>query len=222
IAPEINPENVHYPRTSLVVLENTVNRGGGSCYTLDDIKPIAALCKEKGLKLHMDGARIFNALEHTGDRAADYGQYFDGISVCLSKGLGAPVGSVLLGSWETIKYARRVRKVLGGGMRQAGFLAAAGIYALDHHIERLKIDHAHAQLLAEALKAHARVKNVLPADTNIVLFDTVAPAQDVLNKLLAEGIKANATAPHTIRFVTHLDVHPEQVEYVIKVLSQKF
>lgn len=220
IAPEINADNVHYPRTSLVVLENTVNRGGGSCYTLEDIKPIAALCREKGLKLHLDGARIFNALVHTGDKAADYWQCFDGISICLSKGLGVPVGSVLLGKRETIKYARRVRKVLGGGMRQAGFLAAAGIYALDHHVERLKIDHAHAKLLADALETQSWVESVLPADTNIVLFDTIGPAQEVLKKLLAKGIKANATNTHTIRFVTHLDVHPDQIEYVIKVLSE--
>src|SRR6201985_3577703 len=168
IAPEINAENIDYPHTSLVVLENTVNKGGGSCYTLNDIKPIAALCKEKGLKLHLDGARIFNALTYTGDKAADYGKYFNGISVCLSKGLGAPVGSVLLADKETIKYARRIRKVLGGGMRQAGFLAAAGIYALDHHVDRLKIDHAHAQILADELLKYDWVTNVIPADTNIV------------------------------------------------------
>lgn len=221
IVPEINAENnVHYPHTSLVVLENTVNKGGGSCYTLEDIKPIAALCYEKKLKLHLDGARIFNALTNTGDQAIDYGKYFDGISICLSKGLGAPVGSVLLANKETIKYARRVRKVLGGGMRQAGFLAAAGIYALDHHVERLKIDHAHAQLLAEALEGQSWVNNVMPADTNLVLFDTVAPADEILKKLLAKGIKANSTDTHRVRFVTHLDVHPEQVEYVIKVLKE--
>src|ERR1700733_6589933 len=184
IEPEINAINDHYPRTSLVVLENTVNRGGGSCYTLADIEPIADLCEAKGLKLHLDGARIFNALAKTGDRAEDYGKYFDGISVCLSKGLGAPVGSVLLSSKETIKYARRVRKVFGGGMRQAGFLAAAGIYALDHHVERLKIDHAHAQILADELKKCSWVTNVIPAYTNLVLFDTIAPAEEVLKKLL--------------------------------------
>ncbi len=220
IAPEINAENIHYPHTSLVVLENTVNKGGGSCYKLDDIKPIASLCKAERLKLHLDGARIFNALTNTGDKAVDYGKYFDGISVCLSKGLGAPVGSVLLADKATIKYARRVRKVFGGGMRQAGFLAAAGIYALDHHVERLKIDHAHAQILAEALSGHDWVKYVMPADTNIVLFDTVAPAEEILKKLLEKGIKANSTDTHSIRFVTHLDVHPEQVEYVVKVLSE--
>jgi threonine aldolase len=222
IAPEINADNVHYPHTSLVVLENTVNKGGGSCYTLGEIKPIAALCKDKGLKLHLDGARIFNALTYTGDKAVDYGKYFDGISVCLSKGLGAPVGSVLLADKATIRYARRVRKVLGGGMRQAGFLAAAGIYALDHHIERLKIDHAHARILAEQLQQCSWVENVLHVDTNIVLFDTVEPAVNVLQKLLDKGIKANATDTHRIRFVTHLDIHPDQVEYVVKVLSRGF
>ncbi|HZX57278.1 MAG TPA: GntG family PLP-dependent aldolase, partial [Mucilaginibacter sp.] len=220
IAPEINAENVHYPHTSLVVLENTVNKGGGSCYMLEDIKPIAALCYEKKLKLHLDGARIFNALVNTGDKAIDYGKYFDGISVCLSKGLGAPVGSVLLADKATIKYARRVRKVFGGGMRQAGFLAAAGIYALDHHVERLKIDHAHAQILAEVLGKCDWVKYVMPADTNIVLFDTVAPAEVILKKLLEKGIKANSTDTHRIRFVTHLDVNPGQVEYVVKVLKE--
>lgn len=219
IAPEINTENIHYPHTSLVVLENTVNKGGGSCYTLDDIKPIADLCRDRKLKLHLDGARVFNALANTGDKAVDYGEYFDGISVCLSKGLGAPVGSVLLADKGTIKYARRIRKVLGGGMRQAGFLAAAGIYALDHHVERLKIDHAHAQILANQLNKCGWVTNVLPADTNIVLFDTAAPAEQVLNKLLEKGIKANSTDTHRIRFVTHLDVHPNQVEWVVKMLG---
>ena len=219
IEPEINAENIHYPHTSLVVLENTVNKGGGSCYTLADIAPIAELCRAKGLKLHLDGARIFNALTHTGDKAVDYGKYFNGISVCLSKGLGAPVGSVLLADAETIKYARRIRKVLGGGWRQAGFLAAAGIYALDHHVERLKIDHAHAAILGEELSKLSWVSNVVPVETNIVLFDTVEPATAVLAKLAIHGIKAGDTDKHRIRFVTHLDVHPEQIEHVVKVLK---
>nr|WP_083627563.1 GntG family PLP-dependent aldolase [Mucilaginibacter polytrichastri] len=219
IEPEINAENIHYPHTSLVVLENTVNKGGGSCYTLDQIAPIAHLCKANNLKLHLDGARIFNALAHTGDKSVDYGKYFNGVSVCLSKGLGAPVGSVLLADTATIKYARRIRKVLGGGMRQAGFLAAAAIYALDHHVERLKIDHAHAQILADELTKLDWVTGVLPAETNIVLFDTVQPADQVLAKLLEKGIKASGTDKHRIRFVTHLDVHPEQVEYTVQVLK---
>jgi len=220
IAPEINAENIHFPHTSLIVLENTSNRGGGSCYTIEDIKPIAKLCQERGLKLHLDGARIFNALAYTGDSALTYGKYFDGISVCLSKGLGAPVGSVFLADKKTIDYARRVRKVFGGGMRQAGFLAAAGIYALDHHVERLKIDHSHAQILAEALGKCKLVSHVLPVETNLILFDTIEPAAVVAEKLGKQGIKALTTAANRIRFVLHLDVHPEQVEYVVKVLSQ--
>ncbi len=207
------------PCTSLVVLENTVNKGGGSCYTLKHVKPIAALCNAKGLKLHLDGARIFNALAKTGDDAADYGKYFDGISVCLSKGLGAPVGSVLLANKETIKYSRRLRKVFGGGMRQAGFLAAAGIYALDHHVERLNIDHAHAQILAGELAKCPAVASVLPVETNIILFDTVESATIMLQKLAKHGKKALPTDQHRIRFVLHLDVHPEQVEHVVNVLE---
>ncbi len=222
IEPEINAENVHYPHTSLVALENTVNKGGGSCYTLEQIKPIAELCKAKGLKLHLDGARIFNALIKTGDKAADYGKYFDGISVCLSKGLGAPVGSVFLADKETIKYARRIRKVFGGGMRQAGFLAAAGIYALDHHVERLSIDHVHTQIIADELIKCPWVTNVLPVETNIVLFDTVEPAALVIEKLANHNIKASTTDKHRIRFVLHLDVHAEQVEHVVKMLNLEF
>ncbi|MBK0381049.1 threonine aldolase family protein [Mucilaginibacter segetis] len=220
IEPEINADNIHHPHTSLVVLENTVNKGGGSCYTLEQIKPIAQLCQAKNLKLHLDGARIFNALAHTGDSAEDYGNYFNGISVCLSKGLGAPVGSVLLADKETIRYARRVRKVLGGGMRQAGFLAAAGIYALDHHVERLKIDHKHARIIAEELAAQTWVSNVMPVETNIILFDTVEPAEQVLYKLDEKGIKAGSTDKHRIRFVLHLDIHPEEVEYLVAQLKK--
>lgn len=220
IEPEINAVgNIHYPNTSLVVLENTVNKGGGSCYSLSQIAPIAELCQKHNLKLHLDGARIFNALAHTGDSAKDYGKYFDGISVCLSKGLGAPVGSVLLADKATIKYARRIRKVLGGGMRQAGFLAAAGIYALDHHVERLKIDHAHANILAEELAKLPWVSSVMPVETNLVLFDTVEPAESVVAKLEEKGIKAGCTDTKRIRFVTHLDVHPNQVEYVVEMLK---
>ncbi|MFM6953546.1 MAG: threonine aldolase family protein [Sphingobacteriaceae bacterium] len=221
IAAEINPENIHYPHTSLVVLENTVNRGGGSCYTLAQLAPIAKLCKEQGLKLHLDGARIFNALIATGDNPKGYGQLFDGISVCLSKGLGAPVGSVVLGSAETIKQARRIRKVFGGGMRQAGYLAAAGIYALDHQVQRLAEDHEHAKLLGEALLKQAYVKSVMPVDTNIVIFELhdAYPAEDFVKKMALEGIQCNTFGHQMVRFVTHLDVTEEMVAYVIKVLS---
>ncbi|HEY0176601.1 MAG TPA: GntG family PLP-dependent aldolase, partial [Pedobacter sp.] len=222
IAPEINEDNIHYPNSSLVVLENTVNKGGGACYTLEQIAPIAELCREKGLKLHLDGARIFNALTSTGDLAENYGQYFDGISVCLSKGLGAPVGSVLLGSEETIHKARKIRKAFGGGMRQAGFLAAAGIYALDHHIERLSEDHAHAQLLAEALASADFVEQVMPVETNIVIFKVSSglTAASVVSSLKEKGILCGTTGPDTIRFVTHLNISPEMVAQAIKTIGE--
>ncbi|NJL14316.1 MAG: aminotransferase class I/II-fold pyridoxal phosphate-dependent enzyme [Microscillaceae bacterium] len=165
----IQPDNVHYPRTRVVALENTVNRAGGAVYSLADIAPIAALCQERGLKMHLDGARIFNALQATGEAATEYGAHFDTISVCLSKGLGCPVGSVLLGRAETIRYAKRIRKALGGGMRQAGFLAAAGLYALAHHIERLAEDHRRARIIGEDLAACAFVEEILPVETNIVI-----------------------------------------------------
>ena len=220
---EINPiGNVHHPHSSLVVLENTVNRGGGSFYTLDQIEPIYHLCRLKGLKLHLDGARIFNALAASGDSAKEYGQYFDGISVCLSKGLGAPVGSVLLASKETIKYARRVRKVMGGGMRQAGFLAAAGIYALDHHIERLKEDHLHAQQIAAAIKDLPFVKGLMPVDTNIIIFELNEhkDADHLVEELKHKGILCGTFGKQMIRFVTHLDLTADQTQQTIEILKK--
>ena len=166
----LNPDDVHYPASRLVALENTVNKGGGCCYTLPQIAAISRVCRENRLFLHLDGARVFNALVATGEDATEYGRYFDTISVCLSKGLGAPVGSVLLGNRETIRQAKRVRKVMGGGWRQAGYLAAAGIYALDHHVHRLKDDHRRARELAETLSRLPFVEEILPVDTNIVIF----------------------------------------------------
>lgn len=217
IEPEINADNIHYPNSSLVVLENTVNKGGGKCYTLSQIAPIHNLCAIKGIKLHLDGARIFNALVATGDKAKDYGHYFDGISVCLSKGLGAPVGSVLLSSKATIKTALKIRKVLGGGMRQAGFLAAAGIYALDHHVNRLAEDHQHAKALAEALQQTSYVESVTPVETNIVLFEVAKglKADHVVKALESKGVLCNSTSDKTIRFVTHLDVSSAMVDQAI-------
>lgn len=221
IEPEINADNVHYPNSSLVVLENTVNKGGGKCYQLSQIEPIHHLCAIKGIKLHLDGARIFNALVATGDKAANYGKYFDGISVCLSKGLGAPVGSVLLSSKETINKARRIRKVLGGGMRQAGFLAAAGIYALDHHVNRLAIDHQHAKALATALAQTNYVSAVTPVETNIVLFDVRngLKSEQVVKAFGAKGILCNSTSDKTIRFVTHLDLSSTLIDRAIETIS---
>lgn len=222
IEPEINADNVHYPSSTLVVLENTVNKGGGKCYQLSQIEPIHNLCAIKGLKLHLDGARIFNALVATGDKASAYGKYFDGISVCLSKGLGAPVGSILLGSKTTINKARRIRKVFGGGMRQAGFLAAAGIYALDHHVDRLADDHAHAKALENALKSAGFVSSVMPVETNIVLFDVAEglKADQVTKALVTKGILCNSTSDKTIRFVTHLDLSSQLIDEAIDSISK--
>lgn len=227
IAPEINADNIHYPNSSLVVLENTVNKGGGKCYHISEIAAIHQLCRDRGLKLHLDGARIFNALVATGDSAASYGQYFDGISVCLSKGLGAPVGSVLIASKSTINKARKIRKVLGGGMRQAGFLAAAGIYALDHHVERLAVDHAHAKSLFDVLSECKFVSSVMPVETNIVLFDVISGvnADDFVQELAQQGILCNSTSSSTIRFVTHLDLQEDQIHAAIdrlKMMNNRF
>lgn len=213
IVESINPDDVHAPETALVSLENTMNKGGGSIYTLDEIKPIQALCREKGIKLHLDGARLFNALVETGEKPGDWGAYFDTISICLSKGLGCPVGSVLLGSKSDIKRARKVRKVFGGGMRQAGFLAAAGIYALDHQVDRLKEDHARARALGKMLEALPIVSDVFPVATNIVIarLEGISP-ENFMKKLAENGIKSVKFGQDLVRFVTHHDFGDEQLE----------
>lgn len=217
----INPEDVHKARTSLVCLENTSNRGGGSCYRIDEIKKIRAVCDDAGLALHLDGARLFNALAATGEAAEDYGQTFHSISVCLSKSLGCPVGSLLLGNTAFIKKARRIRKVFGGGMRQAGYLAAAGIYALQNNIERLPQDHTHATQLAEALQQKAFVTGVLPVETNIIIFNVGAPytAVSLVAKLKEQHILAYAIAPMQVRLVTHLDITPDMIEHTMAILK---
>lgn len=213
VAESINPDDVHAPETTLVSLENTMNKGGGSIYTLDEVRPIQALCQEKGLKLHLDGARLFNALVETGDAPADWGNLFDTISICLSKGLGCPIGSVLLGSNVDIKRARKVRKVFGGGMRQAGFLAAAGIYALDHQVARLKEDHRRARILGEFLMKAPHVVEVLPVATNIVIarLEGISP-EAYLQALSSKGIKGVKFGKDLVRFVTHLDFGDEHLE----------
>jgi threonine aldolase len=215
----INAEYDWLTHTSLVSLENTVNRAGGSYYTSDQIAPIAKLCTEKNLKLHLDGARIFNALCETKESASEAGKHFDSISVCLSKGLGAPAGSVLLGNKDFVKKARRVRKLFGGGMRQAGFIAAAGVYALDHNIERLKDDHKRARDLESVLKACSYVESILPVDTNIIIFNVNMPAEEFEKKLATKNIKCAAFGKNTVRFVTHLDFTDEMLEEVVKALK---
>ncbi|MEM9858499.1 MAG: GntG family PLP-dependent aldolase [Bacteroidota bacterium] len=218
----INPDDIHFPKSTIIELENTVNKGGGCFYSLEDIKPISAFGRKNGLKLHLDGARLFNALVETGDDPRGYGQCFDTISVCLSKGLGAPVGSVLLGSETLIKQARRVRKHFGGGMRQAGYLAAACIYALDHHVNRLKEDHIRAKALGDALESLSFVDSVLPVDTNIVIFRLAGNrTSNLFIKPLEEaGIKAVPFGPKEIRFVTHLDFDDDMLEETISILKR--
>lgn len=214
-------DNVHFPETKLVALENTCNKGGGTFYTLPEIAAIAEVCQRHELALHLDGARVFNALVASGDNAQEYGKYFDSISVCLSKGLGAPVGSVLLGSHAFIKRAKRVRKVLGGGMRQAGYLAAACTYALDHHINRLQEDHQMAKALEETLLQTDYVESVLPVETNIVIFKLNQRYTDMafVDVLASHGIRASSFGPQMIRFVTHLDVTQEMLQHTLNVLQ---
>jgi len=216
----INPDDVHKPHSSLVCLENTANRGGGSCYDIQEIKKIRAVCDEHHLKLHLDGARLFNAIVAKNESPKEYGKLFHSISVCLNKGLGCPVGSVLLGSKEYIRKARRIRKVFGGGMRQAGFMAATGLYALEHHIERLKEDHDHAKKIAGELCQKKFVGEILPVETNIVIFSLKdkSPAEFV-QELKKENILALPMSPTQVRMVLHLDVTREMVERLRKFIK---
>ncbi len=219
----VKPDFDWLPRTRLVVLENTANKGGGSYYTLEEAAAIRRVCDRRGLRLHLDGARIFNALVETGESAAEWGALFDTVSVCLSKGLGAPVGSLLVGSTDLMKRARRFRKVMGGGMRQAGYLAAAGLYALEHQVDRLREDHRRARLLAEVLEQQAYVASLRPVKTNILVFD-LQPSLDArlfAERLKDRGVLAAPFGPHTMRFVTHLDFTDEMLDRVLSVLSDK-
>ncbi len=216
----INPDYDWLPASRLVVLENSCNKGGGSYYTIEEIKPITQLCKERELALHLDGARLFNVLVETEESTIEVGKLFHSISICLSKGLGAPVGSLLIGKTDFIKKARRFRKVMGGGMRQAGVIAAAGIYALENHIERLKIDNDRAKQIANTLKACSYVIDVRPVQTNILIFDlddSWTPGS-FLKALEEEHILAVQFGPQTIRFVLHLDISQEMVVKIQETL----
>jgi threonine aldolase len=217
----INPEDVHKPITRLISLENTFNRGGGACYDFNEFNAIKKVARDHNLALHLDGARIFNAIVHKKETAIDYGKIFDSISICLSKGLGAPVGSVLVGSASFIHKARRWRKVFGGGMRQAGYLAAAGMYALDHHIDRLVDDHNNALTLSEALSKKDFVTSILPVETNIVIATiggkyTAASFAAILKD---KGILVIAMTPTQVRFVFHLDIHENDLAKTIDTIN---
>ena len=221
VTANINPDNIHYPSTKVVALENSVNRAGGTCYSLPQIAGVVQEARKHQLKTHLDGARVFNALVAKGEKAQDYGQYFDTISVCLSKGLGCPIGSLVVGSKALMKKAKRSRKVLGGAMRQVGYLAAAGIYALDHHVARLAEDHQRAKNIADYLATKGYVSNLVAPQTNIVLFDL--PNLEIVNRLLAHlksnGILAGMMDALTMRFVTHLDFDDDQLTQFLKVLD---
>lgn len=222
IAQNINPDDIHFPKTRLVVLENSMNKGGGSVYDMDELSSISKVCHQNKLGLHLDGARLFNALVKTGQSSKRYGKLFDTISICFSKGLGAPVGSVLLGSKDIIKEAKRVRKVFGGGMRQAGYLAAACIYAMDNHVKRLKDDHDRAKRIEDILHGLTFVNDVTPVETNIVIarLDNNQSEQWFLDELKKQGILAVAFGKGLVRFVTHLEFGDKDLEKFEKAIKK--
>jgi threonine aldolase len=218
----INPADVHRARTSLVSLENTANRGGGSCYDFNEFIRIKEVCRQHNLMLHLDGARLYNALVARGETPKQYGEVFDSVSLCLSKGLGTPVGSVLVGNKSMITKARRVRKVFGGGMRQAGFLAAAGIYALQNNVHRLADDHKHTKMLAEVIGAKDFAGDMLPVETNILIFEVKGrlTPETFAQKLREHNIFVMAISKTQVRMVLHLDVTADMVNETIKAIQE--
>lgn len=221
IEENILPKQDWLPITSLVCLENTVNKGGGAIYPLQNMREISEVCKKNKLRLHLDGARVFNAIVEMDYTPSDLGLCFDTISICFSKGLGAPVGSVLVGSRDQMHYARRVRKVMGGGMRQAGLLAAACLYALEHNVAKLRVDHARAREIASVLAIQGYVKQVFPVESNIIIFE-VADSIDVqtfISKLRDHNILTTSFGQQKVRMVTHLQFTDEMLEKVKKVLA---
>ena len=209
------------PQSKLVVIENSCNKGGGSYYTLDEIQPIRDLCKEKELKLHLDGARLFNVLVETNESTQAVGNHFDSISICISKGLGAPVGSLLIGDQKDIAKARRFRKVMGGGMRQAGIIAAGCIYALENNVDRLKEDNDRAKRIASILEQQSYVEKIRPVKTNILIFDLVdkVTGQQFIDYLKSKNVNAALFGPNTVRFVTHLDFTEDMMSKLKEVIE---
>lgn len=217
----INSDDIHKPVSRLVSLENTANRGGGSCYELSEIEKIKEICLSNNLGLHLDGARLFNAIVEKKESPMIYGKIFDTISICLSKGLGAPVGSLLIGGKKTIKKARRIRKVFGGGMRQAGYMAAAGIFALENNIERLDIDHLHAKEIASALLLKNFTGKMMPVETNIIIFEVIAPytAASLAETFMQHNILVIPISKTQIRIVLHLCITERMVKDTIKIIE---
>jgi len=214
--------NIHFPRTSLVVLENTHNRGGGKVLPLDNVKAISDIAHSNGLSVHMDGARIFNAQVASGIPASEYAKYADSVMFCLSKGLCAPVGSMVVGSKDFIDRARKNRKMLGGGMRQAGILAAAGIIALTKMVDRLQEDHDNAKLLAVKLQELGYGVNPEEVETNMVVVDVTPTGKDVHTvekELKTRGVLANANSPKTLRLVTHYGITSDDAIKAVEVFA---
>jgi threonine aldolase len=213
--------DIHVPFSRLVTIENTTNKGGGACWDFEELLKIRKVCDTNGLYLHMDGARLFNALIAKDESPEMYGKHFDTISICLSKGLGAPVGSLLLGSKEHMEQALRVRKLFGGAMRQSGYLAAAGIYALEHHIDRLAIDHTRAKVIGAALQQCSLIKKVEPIETNIIIFNVIDEINesDFVNRLEEGGIGLISMGHGKLRMVTHLDFTEEMLERVVSTIE---
>lgn len=220
ITDSIQADHDWLARTSLVVAEDTSNRGGGKCYEFEQLKALSDTCRINGLGFHLDGARVFNAIVEKGHDLTAYGKLFDSISICLSKGLGAPVGSLLLGSNSFIKEARRRRKGMGGGMRQAGYLAMAGIYALENNVDRLKDDHDLASELAETFKQCESVVNVIKPETNIIIFDVNNLAEVYLGRLEEHGVRGVSFGKKRIRLVTHLDLDRKKIGNLKEALKQ--
>ncbi|MCM4152224.1 threonine aldolase [Arenibacter sp. N53] len=217
------PDFYHSPLTSLVCIENTTNKGGGACWDLEELRAIRKVCDKHHLKYHLDGARIWNALIAKNESPLEYGELFHTISVCLSKGLGCPVGSVLVGDKENIDKALRVRKVLGGGMRQAGYLAAAGIYALDNHLDRLAEDHAKAAEISRVLSGLPYIKKVEPTETNIIIFELdekQITTERFLGKLKKMNIQIIGMGQNKLRMVTHMDYTDDMHEYLLNILPK--
>ncbi|MEE1963306.1 GntG family PLP-dependent aldolase [Allomuricauda taeanensis] len=216
------PDFYHSPLTTLVCIENTTNKGGGACWDFGELQKIRNVCDEHHLKYHLDGARLWNALVKKGEDPKAYGTLFDTISVCLSKGMGCPVGSVLVGSRKDIDKALRIRKVFGGGMRQSGYLAAAGIYAMDHHIDRLADDHSKAAEIGEILSELGYIKKVEPIETNIIIFEideSKMTSKRFLDQLTENHVSIIGMGQGKLRIVTHLDYTDEMHRHFVKVLK---
>lgn len=218
IQKNIRTDNIHYPRTTSVFIENTHNLSGGKIYPIANLIAIKDICSKNNLKIHMDGARLFNATEKLGVKVSEIAKHTDSVTFCLSKGLGCPIGSILLGDKEFVKEARRIRKALGGGMRQAGIIAAAGLYALKNNIEQLSQDHHHAELIAKVLQEYQQ--EIVYPETNILIWKPIENAKQIIEELKIRGLKVGPIGENGIRMVTHLDISPADITTICQILRE--